>query len=140
MSPDGQRLALEVSEGSGTDIWVYDWQRDTMTRLTFTGNANDPLWSPDGRYIAFRAVGEGMSVTRSDGSGKPQPLTQSKNTRLRGPSRPTESGWRSSSGSENFRFDLWTVPLESDSAGLRAGKPEVFLQTPADERYPFLFS
>ncbi len=28
------------------------------------------------------------------------------------------------------------MPLESDSAGLRAGKPEVFLQTPADERYP----
>ena len=97
MSPDGQRLALDVREGSGgTDIWLYDWQRDTMTRLTFTGNANTPLWSPDGRYIAFRAVGEGMSVTRSDGSGKPQPLTESKklpgSERL---SRLTESGWRS---------------------------------------------
>ncbi len=33
-------------------------------------------------------------------------------------------------------YDLWTVPLESDGAGLRAGKPEVFLQTPADERNP----
>ena len=42
MSPDGQRLALEVTEGSGTDIWLYDWQRDTMTRLTFTGNAYTP--------------------------------------------------------------------------------------------------
>ena len=79
MSPDGQRLALEVTEGSGTDIWVYDWQRDTMTRLTFTGTAAAPVWSPDGRYIAFLAAGEGMSVIRSDGSGKPQPLTQSKN-------------------------------------------------------------
>ena len=28
------------------------------------------------------------------------------------------------------------MPLESDGAGLRAGKPEVFLQTPADERHP----
>jgi hypothetical protein len=78
LSPDGQRLALEVTDGSGTNIWVYDWQRDTMTRLTFTGNNVGPLWSPDGRYIAFRAVGEGMSVTRSDGAGKPQSLTQSK--------------------------------------------------------------
>jgi eukaryotic-like serine/threonine-protein kinase len=26
--------------------------------------------------------------------------------------------------------------LESDGTGLRAGKPEVFLQTPADEQYP----
>jgi serine/threonine-protein kinase len=33
-------------------------------------------------------------------------------------------------------FDLWTVPLENDGAVLRAGKPELFLQTPADERYP----
>jgi serine/threonine-protein kinase len=33
-------------------------------------------------------------------------------------------------------YDLWTVSLERDGAGLRAGKPEVFLQTAADERYP----
>src|SRR5207245_2371702 len=29
-----------------------------------------------------------------------------------------------------------TVPLDGDAAGLRAGKPEAFLQTPADERNP----
>ena len=136
MSPDGQRLALDVTDGSGTDIWLYDWQRDTMTRLTFTGNAAVPVWSPDGRYIAFRAVGEGMSVTRSDGAGKPQPLTQSKNGQT--PWSFTPDGKRvafmeqSSGGS----WHLWTVPLESDSSGLRAGKPEVFLQTLADERTP----
>jgi eukaryotic-like serine/threonine-protein kinase len=28
------------------------------------------------------------------------------------------------------------VPVESDSTGLRVGRPQVFLQTPADERYP----
>jgi Tol biopolymer transport system component len=136
LSPDGQRLALDVTEGSGTDIWLYDWQRDTMTRLTFTGNANDPLWSPDGRYIAFRALGGGMSVTRSDGAGKPQSLTQSKN--LQAPWSFIPDGKRLAffeQGSGTV-YDLWTVPLESDDAGLRAGKPEVFLQTPADERYP----
>ena len=136
LSPDGQRLALELTEGSGTDIWLYDWQRDTMGRLTFTGDALDPVWSPDGRYIAFRALGAGMSVTRSDGAGKPQSLTQSKN--LQAPWSFIPDGKRlaffeQGSGSE---YDLWTVPLESDDAGLRAGKPEVFLQTPADERYP----
>jgi serine/threonine-protein kinase len=73
LSPDGQRLAVEVTEASGTNIQVYDWQRDTMTQLTFTGKASHEVWSPDGRYIAFLAIGEGMPVTRSDGSGKPQP-------------------------------------------------------------------
>jgi serine/threonine-protein kinase len=32
--------------------------------------------------------------------------------------------------------EIWTVLLENDGAGLRAGKPEVFLQTPSGERYP----
>jgi serine/threonine-protein kinase len=136
ISPDGQRLALEVSEGSGTDIWVYDWQRDTMTRLTFTGTASTPLWSPDGRYIAFRALGAGMYVIRSDGSGKPQPLIQSKNRQ--GPWSFAPDGKRLAFFDQDSKtsFDLWTMPLESDSAGLRAGKPEVFLQTAADERWP----
>jgi serine/threonine-protein kinase len=133
LSPDGQRLAVNVVEGSGTDIWVYDWQRDTMTRLTFTGTADGAVWSPDGRYIAFLAVGEGLSVIRSDGSGKPQPLTQNKNRQV--PLSFAPDGKRlvfleRVSGTGN---DLWTVPLTSDSAGLRAGKPEVFLETQASE-------
>jgi hypothetical protein len=33
---------------------------------------------------------------------------------------------------------LSTVPLENGGAGLQAGKLEVFLQTPADEREPSL--
>jgi len=42
---------------------------------------------------------------------------------------------RNSSGGRT-RNDLWTVPPENDGAGLRAGKTELFLRTPADERYP----
>ncbi len=136
LSQDGQRLALEVTEGSGRDIWVYDWQRDTMTRLTFDGKAQIPAWSPDGRYIVFASIGAGMSVTRSDGAGKAQPSTESKD--LQQPWSFTADGKRMAfieSDSKTVN-DLWTVPIESDGAGLRAGKPEVFLQTPADERYP----
>jgi serine/threonine-protein kinase len=33
-------------------------------------------------------------------------------------------------------YDIWTVPLESDTTGLRAGQPEPFLQTPFNERSP----
>jgi hypothetical protein len=133
LSPDGQRLVLSV-EGAGLDISVYDWQRDTMTRLTFGGVASTTsLWSPDGRYVVFRDQG-GMSWTRSDGSGKPQLLMQSKNP---------QSPWSFTADGKRLEFDevnqgtgsdLWTVPLVSDAAGLRAGKPELFLQTPFDER------
>jgi serine/threonine-protein kinase len=53
LSPDGRRLALV--EGSPSDIWVYDPQRDTSTRLTFGGGFVNqwPVWTPDGRYVVF---------------------------------------------------------------------------------------
>jgi serine/threonine protein kinase/Tol biopolymer transport system component len=135
LSPDGQRLAVDVAEGSGTNTWVYDWQRDTMTRLTFTGSIL-PVWSPDGQYIAFGAPGEGMSVIRSDGAGKPQLLTPSKTFQLPWSFAPDGKRLAFFELGSGTGYDLWTVPLESDSAGLRAGKPEVFLQTPAAELAP----
>jgi serine/threonine protein kinase/Tol biopolymer transport system component len=131
LSPDGNKLAISTS-----DIWVYEWQRDTMTRLTFgSGASTYPIWRPDGRYILFEAPG-GTFWTRSDGSGKPQPLTQSKN--LQYPWSFTADGKRLAFHEFNpeTQDDIWTVSLESDGAGLRAGKPEPFLQTPFDERHP----
>ena len=81
-----------------------------------------------------------MSVIRSDGAGKPQTID---------PEQEHQFPWSFTPDGKRLAFmelesvphiDLWTVPLESDGTGLRAGKPEVFLQTPADERAPFLFS
>ena len=135
LSQDGQRLALSMAGGSNSDIWIYEWQRDTMTRLTFGGGSNqNPAWSPDGRYIVFEGPG-GMFSIRSDGAGQPQRLSESKNRQV--PFSFTPDGTRLAF----FEFvtggtDLWTLPLESDSSGLRAGKPEAFLQTPAVERHP----
>ena len=39
-SPDGKRLALQIFDGKRSDIWVYEWERDTLTRLTFGGESN----------------------------------------------------------------------------------------------------
>ena len=138
LSPDGQKLALTVIAGSSVDIWIYEWQRDTMTRLTFGGRNDYPVWSPDGRYIVFQ-TSAGMFWTRADGGGKPQPLTQSK--QLQTPSSFAPDGKRllfyenTGGPGEN---DLWTVAVESGQTGsngaaLLAGKPEVFLQTSFDE-------
>jgi serine/threonine-protein kinase len=132
LSPDGQRLALD----DGTDIWVYEARRDTKTRLTFGGGANiGPVWSPDGRYIAFQGPG-GIWWVRSDGAGKPQLLIQNKNPLY--PWSFTPDGKRLAYYENNPRtaYDIWAAAIESDGVGLRAGKPESFLQTSAEERQP----
>jgi len=132
LSPDGQRLAF-----SAGDIWVYEMRRGTMTRLTFNGDNADPVWSPDGLHIVFRRLGEGIFSINSDGSGKPQLLTQSKD--LIAPWSLPINGKRLAFQEPALAtgYDLWTIPLGTSDGGLRAGKPEIFLQTQFNERQPF---
>src|SRR5439155_2519643 len=80
-SPDGKRLALIGGLFEGGDIQVYDWQRDTMTPLTFAQGNYRPVWTPDGKQIAFGSHPPGASsirLIRADGAGEAQLLLESK--------------------------------------------------------------
>lgn len=130
LSQDGLRLVLVVIEGGRHDVWVYDWQRDTMTRLTFDGGPyGDPTWTPDGRSVVFDSYQGGMYWTHADGASQPQPLTQSKTFQI--PVSFTPDGKRlayhetSSSGVNR----IWTVPVEDNGGQLRVGKSEQFLKS-----------
>jgi eukaryotic-like serine/threonine-protein kinase len=52
LSPDGKRLAIAISTATD-DIWIYEFERGTFLRLTVEGNNFAPVWSPDGKRIAF---------------------------------------------------------------------------------------
>jgi serine/threonine protein kinase/Tol biopolymer transport system component len=71
LSPDGQKVAVAV-EGQETQVWLYNLSRETLTRLTFQGGTNyNPLWTRDGKRIAFTSVSldGGLFWQLADGSG-----------------------------------------------------------------------
>jgi serine/threonine-protein kinase len=93
LSPDGRRLALDVRD-QDFDIWVWDFDRKQLQRFTFDPGIDEyPVWTPDGKRIAF---GSGRTGARSafwrlaDGSG-PEELLKKSTTNL-APSSVTADG------------------------------------------------
>jgi serine/threonine-protein kinase len=126
-SPDGKTLALQVAEAGPVDLWVYDIQRDTMTRLTSSAGAQAPEWSPDGKYIAFGSSTGGLSFTRSDGAIQPQALLPSKALQISSSFSP--DGKRLAYADATVTPQIWTVPLEEQGGLLKASTPEQFLKS-----------
>ncbi|HEY3351291.1 MAG TPA: protein kinase [Thermoanaerobaculia bacterium] len=130
VSPDGRHLALHVQD-EGDDVWAFDVARDSLTRLTFEpGEDETPVWSPDGRWIAFSATrGEKRCVIRrpADGSGAEEVLwTLSDHAHV--------TDW--SPDGRSLLVDVYRVKSRSDILRLELGEkptPHPFLETPFDE-------
>jgi Tol biopolymer transport system component len=74
VSPDGARLAVEIyDQSSNADIWIWDFARETLRRLTFDPSGDGmSVWTPDGRQIFFESNRAGVvNVYRqaADGTG-----------------------------------------------------------------------
>ena len=54
LSPDGTRLLVTSRTGANIDIWLFDLERSTFTRLTSDpGEDLGAVWSPDGTRLAL---------------------------------------------------------------------------------------
>ena len=132
LSPDGRRVALGIRE-QGSQVWLYDYRRDALTRLTFGGNGNDnPTWTPDGKRLAY--VGSQESPPNivwqlADGSGGVDRLTTE-------PYASVPSAFSSDGQLLTFveidptsGYDVWVLRLSD-------GKAQPFLRTPGYESAP----
>lgn len=89
IAPDGARLALAVATPEERDIWVFEFARRVMMRLTLDpGTDTAPVWTPDSQAIAFRSErgGGGIYIKAADGASVARPLTHSE-----GPGRPAHT-------------------------------------------------
>jgi serine/threonine-protein kinase len=74
VSPDGKRVAVAIRTAAGGDIWLYDVENASRTRLTVDGANVYPVWSPDGKRVALTSARgapgiSGMYWILSDGTG-----------------------------------------------------------------------
>jgi Tol biopolymer transport system component len=54
-SPDGRRISLDITRAESRDVWVYDADQRTMSRVTFEPNGHDAIWTGDGHRILYNA-------------------------------------------------------------------------------------
>jgi serine/threonine-protein kinase len=134
LSPDGRKLSL-VDKG---DIYIHDLERETTTRLTFSGDTASPVWAPDGQHLVFQSISNGLHISwiRSDGAGDPQPLLEQANHPI--PSSFSRTGRVAYlETNPETGLDLSTLPVDlTDPDHPKPGKPESFLRTSNDESVP----
>jgi len=85
MSPDGRRIAVRITgEGDADDLWVLDRDQGTLTRFTTEGQTAMPVWTPDGRRIAYLVQRDSLPMAifwrAADGSGGAEPLLASESS------------------------------------------------------------
>jgi eukaryotic-like serine/threonine-protein kinase len=60
LSPDGHLVANSIGDDrGGRDIWTFDVERGTLTRLTFNGQNDLPVWTPDSRRVFYGGTVDG---------------------------------------------------------------------------------
>jgi serine/threonine-protein kinase len=130
-SPDGTQIAMTTAEPGNRDVWVYDIESGTFSRLSFEGQNFYPEWSPDGSRVLFsslRAGSRDLYWRRADGSGTAE--------RLYSAATEVWEGILSRDGNwlafreikpETGR-DIMVLPLQDER------QPQPFVQTSFDER------
>jgi Tol biopolymer transport system component len=85
ISPDGRRAAVQIDVGT-KEIWIYDIERGTMTRLPAEGGSSQaPIWTPDGKRITYMGHREGLRNIywrNADGTGVEERLTTGENQQI----------------------------------------------------------
>jgi Tol biopolymer transport system component len=127
LSPDGRRVVVSL-HGIQNTLWTYDPAGNAFNRLTFEGNNDWPVWTPDGRRVTYasnRAEPWRLFWKPADGSGKEEMLLTS------GGSDQQPYSWSPDGKVLVYQGttaqDIWILPMDGER------QPRPFLQTPASE-------
>jgi serine/threonine-protein kinase len=110
ISRDGKKLAFMEN----ADVYVYDLDRDTTGRLSFTGaNSRLPVWAPDSKHLVVQSSKADLLWIRSDGAEAPQKLLGHPNNVVTAWSMSQDGKWLAYFEKDpDTGFDIWTLPLD----------------------------
>jgi len=130
-SPDGRSIAVSVVAGTTSSIWVFDLAQKTLTRLTFSGDAMRPFWTPDGSRVTYTGRDEppGVWWVRADGSAQPAATPAGQREKLGDDWSPDGRTLVYHAGGA-ARNDIMLLSLDSGST------PRPYLNSEADEFAP----
>ncbi len=124
LSRDGNRLAFRILESGRTNIWIHDIARKQTNRLTFEPGVHEsPLWTPDGRHIAY-STAEGIFWTRADGTSKPVQLRKGGVPLWFTPDGKRLAYLEIAAGNGGQRNACMLVSVEGDPSQPRTGGPQ----------------
>jgi len=119
VSPDGRQVALSISERDEAAVWIYDLSEAfAIRRLTFAGRSRIPVWSPDGKRVAFQSDRDGppsIYVQAADGSGSAERLTTAAAGTTHIPESWSRDGTLSYSVSSSDGAELWLRSMRDGS-------------------------
>jgi serine/threonine-protein kinase len=130
-SPAGKHVAVAIGEPGNSDIWVYDLEGDTGSRLTWERGHNAvPFWTPNGERVTFSSSREGTTDVfwvPADGSGSPEPLVVADNSQYGSSWTPDGKRLFFAEYHQQTGRNIWTLSLTGDS------KTRPYLVTPFNE-------
>ncbi len=137
LSPDGRRMARQIIDTvrGNPDVWVEDLQDGSLIRVTTdTGSDLFPVWSPDGRRLAYGSgsLANGrLSIIAADASAAPLELTCPGASPSCEPTDWSPDGRHlivnTRSGQAGTHGDVWSVPV------VTGGSSEAILAGPFPE-------
>jgi Tol biopolymer transport system component len=128
LSPDGREIAVEVLEGTASQVWILDLERGTRRLLVPGGDSLSPIWSSDGAFIAYVANREGNQAlyrTRADGTGTEEYLVRIHSL------YPTLTDW--SRDGRSLLFSAFTDRGDEDIWIYSGGKVTPLIASPFSE-------
>jgi Tol biopolymer transport system component len=131
LSPDGTRVAVSIGPNDQqSDVWVYEAERRTLSRLTHDEKSGWPVWTADGRRLWFVSpVNNRYKIfcQNADGSAEAEPLLKSSVSQWPHSISPDGAWLAFSEFNLQTHGDMWLFPLQ----GL--GQPKLLLATPYNE-------